>query len=157
RQTTDPVALEAMVTLQNRVKALALVHQDLSFSVALGEIDFSKYVRELAARLVQSYAINPESIALHLDVDAILQLDEAMPCALIINELISNTLKHAFPDKGRGDVWISLHQNEDNLQIEFRDNGIGLPSGFSLETTNSLGLQIVSDLTAQLRGSLSCS
>ncbi len=150
----DGPAKQAMLTMRDRVKSMSLIHESLCFSDTLAEIDFAKYVARLAPRLIHSYAASPHTIRLHTDVNATLRLDEATPCGLIVNELLSNALKHAFPES-RGDIWIALRQNQDEFSLEIRDNGVGLPPGFTVETSNSLGLQVVSELTGQLHGTLS--
>jgi two-component sensor histidine kinase len=139
--------------MRDRVKSMALIHENLCFSDVLTEIDFSKFVQVLAPRLIQSYARKPAAIRLHTDVEATLRLDEATPCGLILNELLSNALKHAFPDSRPGDIWIRMRQSDDELALEVRDNGIGLPDGFSVAESGSLGLQVVTDLAEQLGGS----
>jgi PAS domain S-box-containing protein len=148
-------ARHAMLTMRDRVKSMSLIHESLCFSGVLAEIDFSKYIESLAPRLVYSYAAAPNEIRLHTDVNATLRLDEATPCGLIVNELLSNALKYAFPDSRGGDIWITFRQAHDEFCLEIRDNGVGLPPGFSVETSDSLGLQVVTELTAQLHGKLS--
>ena len=152
RQVESASAVEALRTLQQRVKSMALIHEGLCFSETLAEIDFSKYADQLARSLIQSYAARPEAIRLHLDVSAVLRLDEATPCGLIINELLSNSLKYAFPDSRGGEIRISAHEQDGEVTMEVRDNGVGMPVAFSVERTESLGLLIVTDLAAQLHG-----
>jgi len=132
-----------------------LIHEALCFSNALAEIDFGKYVDKLAARLIESHSASPDAIRLHVNVNAILRLDEATPCALIVNELLTNALKYAFPDSRSGEVWLTFLESNDEMLMEVRDNGIGLPPGFSVETGRPLGLQVVTDLSAQLHGTFS--
>lgn len=146
---------QALLTMQNRVKSMSLIHETLCFSDVLAEIDFAQYIESLAPRLIHSYAAAPHVIRLHTDVNATLRLDEAIPCGLILNELLSNALKYAFPDSRGGDIWITFRQNHDEFCLEIRDNGVGLPPGFSIETSRSLGLQVVTELTSQLHGELS--
>jgi two-component sensor histidine kinase len=134
---------------------MSLIHEGLCFSETLAEIEFSKYAEQLGRRLIQSYAPRPDAIQLHIDANAVLRLDEATPCGLILNELLSNSLKHAFPDARQGDIWITVRDQSGDVTMEVRDNGIGVPAGLSVENSESLGLLIVTDLTAQLHGSFS--
>jgi PAS domain S-box-containing protein len=155
RQAGDNGTREALLAMQGRVRSMSLVHESLCFSGVLAEIDFSKYVQGLAQRLVQSYAAHPAAIRLHVDVDVTLRLDEATPCGLIVNELLSNALKHAFPHSANGDIWITFHQDKSEFVLEVRDNGVGMPPGYSPEASNSLGLQVVADLAEQVNGTFS--
>jgi two-component sensor histidine kinase len=157
RQVGNETAKQAMLTMRERVKSMALIHEGLCFSDALAEIDFGKYVNKLAARLIHSCLPADHTIQLHVDVNVILRLDEATPCGLIVNELLTNALKYAFPDSLSGNIWLTFLENGDEVFLEVRDDGIGLPAGFTVETSRSLGLQVVTDLTAQLHGAFSSS
>ena len=155
QQSGNESLKHSLYTLRDRVKSMALIHEALCFSDALAEIDFGKYVNRLAQRLIQSHSPSPDAIRLHVEVNAILSLDEATPCGLIVNELLTNALKYAFPESRSGEIWLTFVQNRDEVLLEVRDNGVGLPPDFSVETNRSLGLQVVSDLTAQLHGAFS--
>ncbi len=148
--------MEMLKESQNRVKSLALIHEKLYRSGDLAKIDFAGYVLSLTADLYHSYGVNQEAIGLRLDVDdASLDVDTAMPCGLIINELVSNSLKHAFPAGRTGEVRIDLRADDGNkLTLVVADNGVGLPKGLDFRKTESLGLQLVCTLADQLGGTI---
>jgi two-component sensor histidine kinase len=146
---------------QNRVKSMALIHEKLYQSAGLTRIDFETYLQNLTAHLFRSFGVSAYMVTLRLDVqDVFLDLDMAVPCALIINELVSNALKYAFPDSWRqtrddeAKVWITLHKEADDLVLIVGDNGIGLPAGLDMARANSLGLRLVSMLARQLKATL---
>lgn len=152
----DQQAMETLKESQSRVKSLALIHEKLYQSGDLAKIDFAGYVLSLTADLYHAYGVNPEAIALRIDVDDVsLDIDTAIPCGLIINELVSNSLKHAFPADREGDVRIGLHSDDDDrLKLSVGDNGIGFPKDLDFRNTESLGLQVVGTLTDQLGGTM---
>jgi two-component sensor histidine kinase len=129
---------------------MALIHEQLTYSGRLAEIDFAQYVDRLVRYLVDGYGADPARIQTIADVDVMLTLDQAVPCGLILQELISNTLKHAFPDGAAGKIWIEFHDRNGTYVLRYRDNGVGLPPSFDIRRTQSLGTQLISDLTAQL-------
>jgi len=141
---------------QDRIRSMALIHEQLYKSEDLSVIDFSCYVDELVMSLYRSSVVDPDKIRADVEVrDIELGIDEAIPCGLIINELVSNALKHAYPGNRRGSVSIrgSLDA-EGSVCLTVTDTGVGLPQGFDVSTSESLGLQIVSLLTKQLHGTL---
>lgn len=152
----DDQALKSFRDSQDRIKAMALIHERLYRSRDLASIDFAEYVNNLAGFLFHSYVQDPEQISLSIDVgDVVLEIDEAIPCGLIINELITNCLKHGFPEGRKGEIAVICHVGSNGLvTLEVADTGIGLPAGFDLRTAGSLGLQIVAMLVRQLRGSV---
>ena len=155
----DEEALKVFKENQDRVRTMALIHEKLYGSKDLSRIDFSSYMRDLAYRLYHSYGINPEEITLDVRVDDVpLGVDMAIPCGLIVNELISNSLKYAFPPKwkGNGKIGISLQQNMENeIELIVSDNGIGLPEDLDIRGTQSFGLFLVVILAEdQLGGKL---
>jgi PAS domain S-box-containing protein len=139
---------------QNRVRSMALVHERLYSSKDFTTIDFGEYIRELSQSLFDSYAVGGERISLNIDVgDYSLDIDRAIPCGLIINELVSNALKHAFPDNRHGEISIHFAVDEkDLITLAVADTGVGLPAGLDFRNTQSLGLQLVDMLVKQLRG-----
>jgi two-component sensor histidine kinase/HAMP domain-containing protein len=141
---------------QNRVRSIALIHEMLYRSKNLSKIDFSEYIRPITTHLMRSYGVDPGRITLNIDVeDVFLDLDDAIPCALIINELFSNSLKHAFPESGKGDVYIHLYRGGDRkFTLLIGDDGVGLPEGMDLKKIDSLGLQLVDALVDQLGGTI---
>lgn len=140
---------------QSRVKSMAIIHEKLYQSSNFSEIDFKGYIDSLTSYLFQSYPINPSKIKFESDIDDItLSMDTAIPCGLIINELVSNSLKYAFPDDRDGKIKIKLKSIDDHFVLEIEDNGIGFPDNFDIKDTESLGLKLVYSLTKQIDGQL---
>lgn len=140
---------------QSRVKSMAIIHEKLYQSSNFSEIDFKGYIDSLTSYLFQSYPINPSKIKFESDIDDItLSMDTAIPCGLIINELVSNSLKYAFPDDRDGKIKIKLKSIDDHFVLEIEDNGIGFPENFDIKATESLGLKLVYSLTKQIDGQL---
>jgi len=152
----DEKTLEIFKAGENRVASMAMIHEQLYLSEDLAWIDFAEYIENLAANLLNSYNVDSEAIALKINVDKVnLELDAAIPCGLIINELISNSLKYAFPAGKKGEICVELHQENNNqLTLTVSDNGIGFPKDLDFYNTASLGLQIVIALTNQLEGTI---
>jgi PAS domain S-box-containing protein len=143
--------------IQNRVRAMALVHERLHKSEDLSKVDFPGYTRNLTDHLMKTYQSDSEALSLRLEIEAVpLNIDTAIPCGLIINELVSNSLKYAFPEGPEGEIVVRLSQDGDHcVRLQVADNGIGLPEGFDFKRAQSLGLKLVNGLTEQLGGSLS--
>lgn len=142
---------------QQRIASMALIHEKLYQSQDLARINFGEYVRDLVASLFTAYEVNEDAIALTINVDdhIFLGLDTAIPCSLIINELVSNSLKYAFPAGKNGTICIEIKEKFDsNLTLIVTDNGIGLPPNFELKKITSLGWQLVDALTQQLAGNI---
>jgi two-component sensor histidine kinase len=137
---------------------MALVHERLYQSADLARIDFAGYVQDITNHLVRSYQTSLRSVHVKVEVDRIsLNIDTAIPCALIIHELVSNSLKYAFPNGSPGEIRVRLAQgSDDDLNLVISDNGVGFPDDVSEKTTNSLGLQLVRSLTEQLKGKVEC-
>jgi len=152
----DPVVSEMLITTQNRVRSMALIHQTLYQSKDFAEVDFNAFLQSFVPTLVQSYSIHPGQIALEFHVAEVrLPIDAAVPCGLIVNELISNALKHAFPDGRRGTIQITFLQRQNGLAaLTVEDDGVGLAEDFSFERSETLGVQLVSMLAGQLGGTV---
>jgi PAS domain S-box-containing protein len=153
----DPQVIKAIQESQNRIESISLIHKNLYTNPNIGKLDIAEYITNLVTGILLSYQIIPGQISLQTDIDSvILNVDQAIACGLIINELISNALKHAFPDKNTGQVNISLHKNKNHdIEMRIQDNGIGLADNIDWMTTSSLGLSLVYDLvTEQLEGSI---
>lgn len=151
----DEKTLEFLQAGENRVLSMALVHELLYQSKDLAKIDFAAYIEDLASNLFSSYNINPDAIALNINVNKIsLGVDTAIPCGLIINELISNALKYAFPSGRSGEITINSSTEPQQIILTIRDDGVGFSDNFDWQNTDSLGLQIVTALTNQLQGNL---
>ena len=154
----QPEMLDIFRVSQSRVRAMALVHERLYQSQDLTRIGFTAYTRELISDLFSSYGIDPHQIAVKLVVDPeaeAIPVDIAVPCGLVINELVSNSIKYAFPDGRGGEMRIELHLSGDMYTLIVADNGVGLPSDFDLARTPTLGLTLVHSLGRdQLNGSV---
>ncbi|MBW2645587.1 MAG: PAS domain-containing protein, partial [Deltaproteobacteria bacterium] len=150
----DEKDVEMFIESQNRIKSMALVHEKLYQSEDLANIDFNEYVKHLANILFRSYGIDTGKIALKLDIeDVIIEVDTAIPCGLIVNELVSNSLKYAFTEDGKGEVKITLHSTDENeMELTVSDDGVGIPKDLDFRNTESLGLKLVNILTSQIRG-----
>jgi len=156
----DEQSLATIKESQNRVKSMALVHEQLYQSKGLARVDFIEYIRNLATYLFRSYGVDPDAITLKINADDVsLGIDTAIPCGLIINELVSNSLEYAFPaGKARGEreseIRINLHAYDNKLTLTVSDNGVGLPGDLDFRNTESFGLHLVNTLTRQLEGSI---
>jgi two-component sensor histidine kinase len=151
----DEKVTEAFKESQNRVISMALVHEELYRSHDMESIDFSDYLMKLVNELAYSYAINKECIKIKMNVDTtFLDMDTAIPLGMIVNELISNSFKHAFKQKEDGEIYVDLRQEDRKLTLTIGDNGIGFPEEIDFRETDSLGLQLVTILTSQIDGTI---
>lgn len=154
---SDPGTVHMFEESSNRVKSISLIHEKL-YKERLhphnerGEVDFGEYVRDLTDALFASYGVDRKSIGLVLDVSNVfLTLDSAVPCGLIVNELVSNSLKYAFPDGRTGEMHVSIFADGDGrTTLIIGDNGVGLPPEADLDKSTSLGLRLVKMLAQQL-------
>ncbi|WP_424358375.1 sensor histidine kinase [Methanocella sp. MCL-LM] len=145
---------DALRESQNRIKTMALIHEKLYSSPDLSHIDFGEYAASLTAYLAQYYAASP-GIAITIDIEDIsLGIDQAIPSGLIINELISNSLKYAFKDGSRGTIYIGMTRDGNTYTLRVSDDGAGLPRGLDFRNPASLGLQLVNTLVDQLEGTI---
>lgn len=143
--------IEAFKESQNRVISMALVHEELYRSHDMESIDFSDYLVKLVNELSYSYAINKDCIKVKLNVDpTFLDMDTAIPLGMIVNELVSNSFKHAFKPGKEGEIYVNLELNDRKLTLTIGDNGIGFPENIDFKETESLGLQLVTTLTSQI-------
>ncbi len=151
----DSAVFDGLRDSQNRVRSMALVHETL-YSGNLGRIDLTEYLHSLCRHLFRSYGVDSAQIGLVLNVsNTSLDLEQAIPLGLIINELVSNSLKYAFPDGGSGQIQIEfLNLGEGHLHLVVSDNGVGISESIDLKQLSSLGLQLVHDLAHQLAGSV---
>ena len=152
RVATDEQTRKMFQESQNRIHSMALLLESLYQSNNLSMIDFPDYIRQLASHLFHSYGVRADRIHLRTNLDELyLNLDFAVPCGLIINELVSNSLKYAFPDGREGEVRIELREHSDGLaKLVVADNGVGLRSDINWSTARSLGLRLVRSLAEQL-------
>jgi PAS domain S-box-containing protein len=150
----DPKTLELFNESQNRVRSMALIHEQLYRSADLARIDFAGYVRALTGQLARSYESSAH-VTLQVEVEGIaLGVDAGIPCGLIINELVSNAFKHAFRGRSSGTIWVRMRQQDDKYVLSVGDDGVGFPKEIDFRNTESLGLQLVTTLTDQLEGSI---
>ncbi|WP_321508429.1 PAS domain S-box protein [uncultured Methanoregula sp.] len=155
RNFSDPKVLGDIRECQNRVRAMALVHEKIYQSENLAEINITEYIRFLARYLVQFYGVDTEIIRLTIRGEDIrIGINTAVPLGLIINELISNALKHAFPKGRAGEIEISLEKTDSEIVIVLRDNGVGFPKNFDWRKSETLGLMLVESLIGQILGTL---
>ena len=178
-QFSEKEVLEAFRESQNRVSTMAIIHEELYRSRNNETLDFSEYLRKLTADLLRSYAVGKDDIRMHLDIEEIfLGMDTAVPLGIIINELVSNSIKHAFPQGRNGEIRIKLHRIQENgenksisnstnnicaessvdknsqYSLVVSDNGLGFPENLDFVNTDSLGLQLVNILVEQLEGKI---
>jgi len=157
RNLKDKQAVDVLRECQDRIRSMALIHEKFYGSRDLSNIDFREYTKELVDDLSQSYGIDTDKIALKIDVENIpLEINSAIPCGLLLNELVSNSLKHAFPGGNSGEIKISLRATDgDEIELKVSDNGVGIPPELDFRDTESLGLQLVTTLVEdQLEGKI---
>jgi len=157
RYTKDKQILDIFKASQSRIESMAFIHEKLYQSKDLTRIDFTDYVNTLVRNLFTTYGVSTARIKLNIDIKPVsLPLDKAIPCGLIINELVSNSLKYAFPANKQGEIKIALHPtNENELELIVSDNGISMPEDIDFRNTESLGLHLVTILAKdQLRGKI---
>ncbi len=150
----DENAINSLKKSRDRVKAMAIVHEKLYQSEDLSRIDFADYIKKFVNHLLRSYEINSKSIKQRIDVENILlDINFAIPCGLIINELVSNSIKHAFPEC-TGEISIKFYSKSDKRILIVSDNGIGFPENLDFQNTKTFGLQLVNTLINQLYGKI---
>lgn len=156
RNIHDEKALEAIKEGRDRVKSMALIHQNLYDDDNLRGVDVKDYIEKLTQSLFNSYNIEEEKINLKTEIDNLnLDVDSVVPIGLILTELISNSLKYAFTNtKQNGELFIKLKQQKGNLLLQVKDNGQGLPQNWSYETTTSLGYQLIRSFAAKMKAML---
>ena len=155
----DEKVLSYFQDSQNRVRLMAMIHEKLYQSADFGKVELADYIRDLSSHLLRSYSVNQSDIRIDTRISGIfLEIDTAVSCGLIINELITNSLKYAFPNQPepvRREIKIEARLTDRNhFSITYQDNGVGLPDDLDIENAATLGLQLVSSLTEQLDGQL---
>ena len=141
----DKKYVEMFKESENRIRSMSLIHEKLYQSGDFANVDFNGYVKSIANDLIRSYAVTPDKIKLNTKIeDVSLGLDNAIPCGLIVNEIISNSLKYAFPKDREGEINIVLREiNSHEIEFTVSDDGIGIPAEMDIRETESLGLQLV--------------
>ncbi|MEI7945420.1 MAG: histidine kinase dimerization/phosphoacceptor domain -containing protein [bacterium] len=150
-------AKAALNATQDRVHSMALIHEHLYRSENLAAVDMASYLKHLCQQLFRTLAVTPDTLHLRLELAHVnLGIDQAIPCGLLVNELVTNAFKHAFPAGRGGEVLVELQPLEDGQgwRLRVSDDGAGLPAGFDVQNMTSLGMKLISDLTGQLGGRL---
>ncbi|WP_406670647.1 PAS domain S-box protein [Methanolobus sp. ZRKC4] len=151
----DKDVIEAFLDSRNRVRSMALIHEELYQSKDMSNIDFSDYTEKLMDYLSKSYGTGNKNIKLSSNIENVyLNVDTAVPLGMIINELVSNSLKHAFLNGEQGTINVGLRVRDDRFVLKIKDNGIGFPSDMDFRNTESLGLQLVITLVDQIDGTI---
>ena len=155
RRSTGKKARERFKESQNRVKSMALIHEKLYQSENLEWIYFQEYIQSLLKYLFGSYGVDPNHVKLKIIADnVLLSINKAIPCGLIVNEIVSNPLKHAFAGKLEGEIIVEFSSDGDNHILIVGNNGIPFPESLDFRRAKSLGLQLVCALVGQLGGTI---
>ena len=155
RFVDDAKMLEVLDESQNRISTMSFIHESLYKNSDFSSIGFSDYLERLTQNLIHSYSNVTTGVELITKLDDVhINLKQAIPCGLIVNELVSNCLKYAFKGMSSGKIYLRVQRVEENLEIQVADNGVGLPEDFDFETNESLGVYLVQALTDQLDGTL---
>lgn len=148
---SDPHTLEILRESQQRIKSMSFIHETIYRTADFSRLEFMDYIKTIASNLIQSYRTSETSVEFLPEMESVgLNLDQAIPCGLIINELVSNALKYAFKGRKKGRLSIHLHEEDKEIIIAVKDDGVGLPKDFAFEKNNSLGIQLVYALLDQL-------
>jgi PAS domain S-box-containing protein len=140
---------------QNRAQSMALIHQRLYESTDLKNIGFKEYITTLANELYRNYVKDPSRVGLELEIEDVdIDIDNAIPLGLILNELITNSMKYAFPNDKKGKICVSFYKKGDKYILKVEDNGKGFPKDLDYKKSDSLGLQLVTNLTYQIKGEI---
>lgn len=155
RYIKDDESREIFKESQNRAQSMALIHERLYRSTDQKSIDFADYIQTLTRDLFDTYSTEKGRAELLMEVDNVMvDVNNAVPLGLIINELVTNCLKYAFPDDRNGIISIKFHKDDDEYLLEVSDNGIGIPEDFDIEKSDSLGMLLITSLTSQIQGEL---
>lgn len=155
RTVADKETREVFKQSQNRIRSMALIHEALYKSGDLAHIDFADYISRMTTHLLSIYREDLGHVEVKQEAEGVfLDINKAIPCGLIISELVSNSLKHAFPERREGNVLIRMTMNKGKNELVVKDDGIGFPAGLNFRKTETLGLQLVTDLVLQVSGSI---
>ena len=151
----DKEALDIFKESQNRANSMALIHERLYRSTDLKKIDFGEYIQSLATDLFRTYVQDPGRVLLNIDVkNEMIDINTTVPLGLIVNELLTNSMKHGFPSGVRGEIYVDFHKEGDIFILIIGDTGVGFPEDLDFRNTKSLGLQLVNNLTRQIDGEI---
>ena len=147
---------DILAEAQNRIRTLALIHEKLYASGDMAGVNMADYLGELVGQLASTFDIPPTKVKVRTDIESVrLNIDTAIPCGLIVNELVANSLKHAFPEGRNGQVTVRLQRpGGEEYELSVEDNGIGFPEGLDFAKTKTLGCQLINSLAAQLGGTV---
>ena len=155
RFVRDPSDIDIFRNSRSRVKSMALIHETLYQSKNLAQIDVAEYVGKLVSHLVQGHYLTNHAVRIRTEIrDIHLCIDHAIPCGLIINELLTNAFKYAFPDGRTGEVAVEMTESDGWYHLSVRDDGVGLPESVDLSSDATLGLHLVTNLVRQLNAEL---
>ncbi len=153
-QNIEDVAVKEMFRESiNRIRSMAIIHEYLYRSENQSAIDLSLYIESLADNLLAVYADTKKELMINYKMDSVFtDFDLAIPVGLIVNEIITNSIKHAFIERPKGKIDISLEKNKSKIKLTIKDDGIGVPVNLDIENSKSLGLQLIKLLVSQLNG-----
>jgi two-component sensor histidine kinase len=156
RYINDQKSIDIFKETQNRVRSIAILHEKLYQSEDLAKIRFDEYVKVLTEDLLYFYELDKSNIKMNIDVEEIsLNIETAIPCGLIIDEMVANSLKYAFPDERNGEIKIELHSDDNNkYSMCISDNGVGISEDIDPEKTDTFGMQLIKYLTKQLKANI---
>jgi two-component sensor histidine kinase len=153
-QQTDKNIKKLFKESQNQVRSMAIVHEKLYHSGNLASINIQDYTKSLIAEIFKSYHIN-ENILTNLNIEKrSIDINKAIPLGLILNELINNSLEHAFPNGEKGEIKINLNKNNGFITLNYLDNGVGFPKNLDFQNTNTMGMQMINGLVNQMNGTI---
>jgi two-component sensor histidine kinase len=152
KDLVDPEMLAAFRETENRINSMALVHERLYRSADFAHVEFDTYIQQLAEDLFRTYGVRSDAVVLDTRIQTVeISINQAIPCGLIVNELVSNALKHAFPDSRPGRIIVTLGRESPGIyDLSVCDDGRGLPHGFDTANAKTTGLTIVNALVRQL-------
>jgi len=151
----DPEVTEIFKESQNRIKSISLIHEKLYQTKDLSRIEFEGYVKTLVTQLFLTFGIKPDKVTFSVNANNIfLSVDNAIPCGLIINELVTNSLKYGFPENKTGHVSVDMTYENTHYTLKIADNGVGMPEDNEIDKPKTLGLQLVNTLASQLDAQL---
>lgn len=155
RKIQNEQAKEILRESQNRIKSIALVHEKIYQSKDLEHINYNDYIRMITRNVCNSYLLDPRSVTLMISSETVfLSINKAVPCSLILNELISNSLKYAFPDQRKGTITINFQIHSDSYVLDFKDDGVGFAEGIRFDNSDTLGFELMKGLIHQLNGTI---
>ncbi len=153
-ETEDPTLQEILQESQSRIQSMALVHEKFYEFDSLAEIELRQYTKDLVETLRQTLTMSEEQVQVNLDADKVhLDIHQAVPLGILLNEILTNAFKYAFPDGEEGEINIDINREGNHVSIQVQDNGVGLPEDLDMENSESLGIRLMHELTDQLEAS----